>query len=274
MSRFSRWLLMGLVTFAVLGLVWWILALAKVSFGTAGTIAGVAAAVALTAGAVWAERARDTSPGPSGDEGESPDSTVVQNPTGPVATVGESPGSTVVQNSAGPVANVGGSPDSPVVQNPTGPVVNVGGSPGSQVAQNTTGPVVNVGGDAHFGVAPPAAAEPPIGEPAETVRVGNLPLEPRAFQPRADLVGRLARADAPRVSLLCAAETDGAGPGIGKTAVAAAYARQRAEQGWRLVAWVDAATSDLLQDGLAQIARDARWARAGDDIPAAAGRVR
>ena len=82
------------------------------------------------------------------------------------------------------------------------------------------------------------------------VVVGDIPPEPLGFRSRADLLAKLDRTEArvlviyPVAGLL----------GLGTTQLAAAYARAKLADGWRLVAWVNAAETGSLQAGLAAVA--------------------
>ena len=85
------------------------------------------------------------------------------------------------------------------------------------------------------------------------VVAGDLPSAPPGFQARAVLLAELDRATA----LVPVIHFVTGGPGVGKTMVAAAYARAKLAAGWRLVAWVNAGDTWSLLAGLARAAEAA-----------------
>jgi tetratricopeptide (TPR) repeat protein len=92
--------------------------------------------------------------------------------------------------------------------------------------------------------------EPSAPAPANGQLVaGHIPAQRSGFQPRPALLAQLDRAgrEAPVLVLTGI-------PGVGKTQLAAAYARARLAGGWRLVAWVSAQDHESLQAGLASVA--------------------
>ena len=102
------------------------------------------------------------------------------------------------------------------------------------------------------------------------VVVGDVPQEPAGFQPRADLLAEL-DAPRPRGRVRVVHAVTGM-RGVGKTQLAAAYARARIDEGWRLVAWVNAETTAAVLGGLAEVAA-ALGLDAGTGDAEAAGRA-
>jgi tetratricopeptide (TPR) repeat protein len=106
---------------------------------------------------------------------------------------------------------------------------------------------------------PAAGIREPYGpeQPARTMAndqivVGDIPAQRPGFQPRPALLARLNQArQGPSVMMLTGAW------GVGKTQLAAAYARARLAGGWRLIVWINARTSQSLLAGLAEAAETA-----------------
>ena len=117
-----------------------------------------------------------------------------------------------------------------------------------------------------------AGGRVPGGPVPAVVVAGEIPQEPLGFQPRADLLAAL---DAPgpgsRVQVVQALTGM---RGVGKTHLAAAYARAKLAAGWRLVAWVNAEDRAGVLAGLAEAAAALSLAEGGGDAVAAGRAVR
>lgn len=92
--------------------------------------------------------------------------------------------------------------------------------------------------------------------------IGQLPSEPQSFVQR-DLIPRLTRELAASPVVVVTALTGMRG--VGKTQIAAAYARIAVEDRVPLVAWVNAESVDSLMDGLARVAERLSIASEGTD---------
>ncbi len=87
--------------------------------------------------------------------------------------------------------------------------------------------------------------------------VGDIPQVPPAFQPRAGLLAELERARGPLIHAVTGIQ------GAGKTQLAAAYARAKLAEGWRLIAWVNAGDPAALRAGVAALAEELGLADGG-----------
>jgi tetratricopeptide (TPR) repeat protein len=106
--------------------------------------------------------------------------------------------------------------------------------------------------------------------PAQVV-CGAIPGRPVGFQPRGALLDELAAvAGSARVAVVCALTGQ---RGVGKTQLAAAYARRMIEEKCPLVAWVDAERPDTILSGLDAVATALGLRQEGEDATTGLARL-
>lgn len=116
----------------------------------------------------------------------------------------------------------------------------------------------------------PAEGQVSVGQLGEPVIVGEIPQTPPAFQLRGDLTSALAGRGPGTVLVYALTGMRG----VGKTQVAAAYARSRINTKWRLVSWVNAADPVGLLNGLAETASRLGLGEPGGSVESAGEAVR
>ena len=99
---------------------------------------------------------------------------------------------------------------------------------------------------------PQAGSLPASAYPDAPVLVGEIPQEPAGYQSRAGLVAALDATGAQSHVIVVRAVTGMRG--VGKTHLAAEYARARLAERWRLVAWIDAGDQAGMLVGLTAVA--------------------
>lgn len=101
---------------------------------------------------------------------------------------------------------------------------------------------------------------------------GDIPQQPRGFQPREDLLERLHGQVAARGAAVVCALTGT--PGVGKSLLAASYAWACQAAGWPVVAWISAESLDQIVAGMDALAGRLGIRAPDDDPHTGAGRAR
>ena len=113
---------------------------------------------------------------------------------------------------------------------------------------------------------------PRFGLNEEPIVVGNIPSKPPGYRRRKDLLAELDRPVGDRYASIVRSVTGMLG--VGKTHLAAEYARARADGGWRLVGWIDASDATTVLNGLTHMAAVLDLKTDGPDIRAGGRAVR
>jgi tetratricopeptide (TPR) repeat protein len=118
--------------------------------------------------------------------------------------------------------------------------------------EGTVGRIAHVSGDLRHALAELDVARAAVPVAGQQMVVGDVPHEPPAYQLRNDLLADLdLGARTGHVSVICVLTGL---RGVGKTQLAAAYARARIADRWRLVAWVHADDESAILSGLTAVA--------------------
>ncbi|MHB1432908.1 MAG: tetratricopeptide repeat protein, partial [Streptosporangiaceae bacterium] len=161
-----------------------------------------------------------------------------------------------------------------VSRSPSGQAIGHAQGPVFGPGSDFTGATIITGSSAfdHLARAGAEPAAPGTGLAGGPVVVGEIPQRPAAFQDRADLLAALTNPPAGgRVSVVFAVTGL---RGVGKSQIAASCARQRLDEGWRVVAWLNAEDREQLLAGYAQLAAGLGLAGDAPDSEDAALRVR
>ena len=116
-----------------------------------------------------------------------------------------------------------------------------------------------------------SSRHPAVTNGPRQIVVGEIPREPPGFIGRAAMNDLARVASSGRVAVVCAVTGL---RGVGKTQLAAAYARDRISAGWDLVGWVSAETDSTLLADLARIAQAVGVADPDGDSTESAARLR